>query len=150
MEFNIYLSDGGDNRGRTKSKRIINHIENYNTRITYGERDFLADGSALDNKRKAVRMADFIIIVFTDKFLESPEYMYDAALAICYERKSLLIDCRKKKDIPPLLRSLPKLCGRKHFDKVLLKLSSKIEEYITQGMESSKLSHKYFQLVSLS
>lgn len=136
--FTIYLSDGGDEDERNKSKRIIERLEDSNIGIIYGDRDFILGCMILDNKRNAVLKSDLVVVLLSDSFIDSTECVYDVALAICLERHIIVIDNRKTRKMPPLLNELPKINGRTNFVKVLQKLKRMIDGYYVEEKNQSR------------
>ncbi|XP_071135203.1 uncharacterized protein [Mytilus edulis] len=136
--FTIYLSDGGDEDERNKSKRIIERLEDSNIGIIYGDRDFIPGCMILDNKRNAVLKSDLVVVLLSDSFIDSTECVYDVALAICLERHIIIIDNRKLRRMPPLLNELPKIKGRTNFVKVLQKLKRMVDGYYAEEKKQSR------------
>ncbi|XP_063403437.1 uncharacterized protein LOC134687233 [Mytilus trossulus] len=136
--FTIYLSDGGDEDERNKSKRVIERLEDSNIGIIYGDRDFIPGCMILDNKRNAVLKSDLVVVLLSDSYIDSTECVYDVALAICLERHIIIIDKRKTRKMPPLLNELPKINGRTNFVKVLQKLKRMVDGYYVEEKNQSR------------
>ena len=131
----IYISDSGCDAEMRISKEIIDNLESSspNIKMLYGPRDFISGGLEIDNKRNTTRMADMVVILLSDRFIDREECMYDVVLAIVTERKLVIIDKTKSYKIPPFMQGHTKIKGRKKITHILPKLKRVIDRFFASG-----------------